>query len=48
MNSELLSELKWDIEVFSSDFNLSSRKYMILKNLELWKTEKLNGLHGIG
>ena len=37
------SELKWDIEVFSSDFNLSSRKYMILKNLELWKTEKLNG-----
>ncbi len=37
------SKLKWDVEVFSSDFNLSSRKYMILKKFELWKTEKFNG-----
>ena len=41
--ADYFSKLKWDIEVFSSDFNLSSRKYMILKKFELWKTQKLNG-----
>lgn len=38
------SKLNWDVEVFSSDFNLSSRKYMILKDFQLWKTEKFGFL----
>ena len=37
------AKLNWDVEVFSSDFNLSSRKYMILKDFQLWKTEKHEG-----
>ncbi len=35
---------KWNVEVFSSDFNLSYRKYMVLKDFQLWKTEQLDGL----
>ena len=37
------SKLNWKVEIFSSDFNLSSRKYMILKGFQLWKTEQFNG-----
>ena len=36
------SKLEWKTEVFSSDFNLSSRKYLILKKFELWKTQEFN------
>lgn len=38
------SKLEWNTEVFSSDFNLSSRKSMILKKFELWKTQKFDGI----
>ena len=37
------SKLNWNVEVFSSDFNLSSRKYLILKDLQLWKTDLFDG-----
>ena len=32
--ADYFSKLKWDIEVFSSDFSLSFRKFMILKKFE--------------
>ena len=41
--AKYFSKLNWDVEVFASDFNLSSRKYMVLKDFQLWKTEQLDG-----
>ena len=38
------SNHNWNVEVFSSDFNLSSRRYMVLKDFQLWKTDQLDGL----
>ena len=37
--AKYFTNLNWDVEVFASDFNLSSRKYMILKDFQLWETQ---------
>ena len=41
--AKYFTNLNWDVEVFASDFNLSSRKYMVLKDFQLWETQQLDG-----
>lgn len=43
--AKYLSDLNWDINVFSSDFNLSKRKYMRLGKMEFFKHENIDGIN---
>ena len=43
--AEGLYKKNWNIDIFSSDFNLSKRKFYFLKNFEFCKSENIRGIN---